>query len=861
MSKQSILITLIALASLVLMLVIPVSASTATVINQGATVFIGEGGLNISAAVGSMNTAIGWWAPGAVLDTTAPDHTISMSGQNTQSFTVTPSEFAGRTGNWYRMLNGVLNESAPSLAFYVADPQLDLQIWEPVSAQSFSGKSIVQGTNLTFRISSNLYTTHTNRINATGDVNGFITLKVRSPQGAVYTQLLNSSGIVNNANSLVDLILDTTPYNWKYNWATGANDVNGQHAYPVGTYTIWAESTLNNMKDNYKNTDGSDYSRKTVSPQYTINLASDTVSIVANKDTVVRSKSFAVTITGKANSLYYVWVKGTRMMSGNTSNGQPPLLVSNIEGVTRDSEFGPYTFGSYEPQNSAGRTIQQDVPQAPSNGTSFYAQVLTGASGTRTVEFTTNTLTKAQKYTIRVETATPNPGNGYSKSDEVDITVAKGAVSVVASGDQTYYLGEEIKFTGTNSETYQTYLFITGPNLPTNGADIKRDNPREFPAKDGDTTTFQVVDVDGANTWSWRWGTANYAIDAGTYTIYAVSGPQSAANLTNVAFGTTSITIKKPFVSATASQSTVAKGDKFYIVGIAEGKPALGIQIWILGKNYMTVDTTAVSADASFQYEVTQTTTKNLASGQYFLVAQHPMQNSVFDIRLVGNKMYNAQSGMSFFTLLGAGSLQGSDAAEALVQGINDPNVDDTYTKLQFLIENPFIVVKPVGDKHTGDKFTVIADTNLAVNDDILVEVYSSSFKPTQKSQNGEFSGISGTVKVAKGENGMNKVSFDVDSSTFKPDEYIVTETAILQDATGTALFTILEGIGYTAPVTTPTVVAPVVTFTPEPTLPPTAMPTVETTAVPKPTASPGAGALLALVGLVGVAFIVVRRE
>ena len=145
------------------------------------------------------------------------------------------------------------------------------------------------------------------------------------------------------------------------------------------------------------------------------------------------------------------------------------------------------------------------------------------------------------------------------------------------------------------------------------------------------------------------------------------------------------------------------------------------------------------------------------------------------------------------FKLGGAGSLQGSDAAEALVQGINDANVDDTYTKLQFLVEEPVIRIDPIGDKHVGDKFTITAQTNLAVDDEILVQVYSSSFKPTQKSQSGEFSGATGTVKVTKGDSGMNKISFDVDSSTFKPDEYIVTEGAVIQEATGTALFNVLE--------------------------------------------------------------------
>ncbi len=50
--------------------------------------------------------------------------------------------------------------------------------------------------------------------------------------------------------------------------------------------------------------------------------------------------------------------------------------------------------------------------------------------------------------------------------------VEKGAVTIVAAGDQSYYLGEEVKFSGTNTESYTTYLFIIGPNLAANGAQI-----------------------------------------------------------------------------------------------------------------------------------------------------------------------------------------------------------------------------------------------------------------------------------------------------------------------------------------------------------------------------------------------------
>ncbi|MEN6610132.1 MAG: beta-propeller domain-containing protein [Methanoregulaceae archaeon] len=60
----------------------------------------------------------------------------------------------------------------------------------------------------------------------------------------------------------------------------------------------------------------------------------------------------------------------------------------------------------------------------------------------------------------------------------------------------------------------------------------------------------------------------------------------------------------------------------------------------------------------------------------------------------------------------------------------------------------PSISISPVSDHYVGDRFTITGTTNLAATDDILVEITSSSFKPTEKSQSGEFSGTSGTIQA-----------------------------------------------------------------------------------------------------------------
>ncbi len=110
-------------------------------------------------------------------------------------------------------------------------------------------------------------------------------------------------------------------------------------------------------------------------------------------------------------------------------------------------------------------------------------------------------------------------------------------------------------------------------------------------------------------------------------------------------------------------------------------------------------------------------------------------------------------------------------------------------------------------------------------------------------------------MTVTQGDSGLNKLSFDVDASTFKPDEYLVTANAVLQTATGNALFNVLEA---SAPTATPTAVANVTAA------PTTVVTTVPPTTVATPTKTPtqpGFGALVALIGLGAVALLVVRRH
>jgi PGF-CTERM protein len=906
-------IALVALAMFVLVAVLPVSALStngyylvAPNINQGATVFIGEQGLNIAPALASANTqggtvglaTIGWWASAADITVTPPTVSVDTTGR-ANLFTVTQAEFDGYEGQWY-LVNPAAANTASAQAFNVKAPKLDVSIRDvnQNDGADVSGKSIPTGAQLQFQIGTNMYTVLDPTLRSTvygtagsgANTDGYLDIVVKDETGAVLTALYGVTPGV--SNTIKALNVTTQPFTWGrdnqgrgpgivYVWNTAARTTTGEKAYPAGTYTVSVVSKLNNMNTNYLSGSAA-YTGRTVSETKTTTLVSDTVSITANKDSVVRTKPFSVTITGRPSAFYKLWVKNTVNMNINTYDGAPPIVTKFQDNVFDGSNV---TY-EYLYQNGGGLNVGQNaygqlnatnqVEFQSANLVYSYALIKTSTAGTRTVEFSTIANTKAQKFTVRVENNSNDNNylNGDFKGDEVDVKVEKGAVTVVAAGDQSYYLGEEIKLSGTNTESSTTYLFIIGPNLPTNGGVLTQPLIPVIPdltPENGDGSWNSVkADVLADNTWSYKWGTSTIDLDAGTYTIYGVSKPydKQPTLLAKAAYGTVSIIIKKPFVSATASQSTVAQGDRIFITGTAEGQPQ-SVAIWIMGKNFAIRDTETVNSDSTFKYEVKQEVTKSLYSGQYFVVVQHPMMNNVYDIDMcptnpvdqvyvcdfaVGNSGGSGITGpVSVFKLKGSGSLQGSDAAEALVTAINQPYIDDTYTKLQFLIEEPLITIVPIGDKHVGDKFTINALTNLAVDDEILVQVYSSSFKPTQKSQSGEFSGATGTVKVTKGETGMNSIKFDVDSSTFKPDEYIVTEDAVIQGNTGTALFNVLEGA---APTAAPTVVVVVVKPT-EATPAPTPIPTP----IPTPTKSPGYGALIALIGLGAVAFIVVRRH
>ncbi len=245
----------------------------------------------------------------------------------------------------------------------------------------------------------------------------------------------------------------------------------------------------------------------------------------------------------------------------------------------------------------------------------------------------------------------------------------------------------------------------------------------------------------------------------------------------------------------------ISKGDSVFVHGTATGHPAAGLQIWLIGTNYARVTNIGVGNDNSFEYEITESETQNLAAGQYFVLIQHPMMNGRFDITYNSRtgEVTNEQliggtgKGTKIFQLTGAGNLPAPSAASALLNAVSDQNIDDSFTTVTFSLQPSGALIDPIPEHTVGDRFTISGTTNLAAGDNLMVEITSSSFSPTSKASPGGFSGSSGMVQVQQGTGRLNTWSYDVDASTFRPDEYIVTVSAILQDVRESSTFTITE--------------------------------------------------------------------
>ena len=456
------------------------------------------------------------------------------------------------------------------------------------------------------------------------------------------------------------------------------------------------------------------------------------------------------------------------------------------------------------------------------------------------------------KYTITADIA--------GEKVTAKITVIEGEITAEADAD-FYYLGNDVVLSGTNTESPNVYFYIKGSNIPLKELGI----PQITAPVVSDKTWEAEVD-----------GTVFNNFDAGTYTVYAVATPitstdLAAEKLSEYTYAPVSLVLKQPFLTAQLSATVVAQESKLTVTGTAEA--ADKVKYYIFGNNKFASGFLSVDDDGTFEKEI-PITAADFATGQYFVVIQHPMYDTFFNIgplyynvssgdydsttplanpQQVGNKaeaeivlnttasydsVKPAAKGNVLFNTL---ERQSSNAAEALCQALDTQNIDDLYVKATFVVAQPTATINPVDDVAKGAKLVVSGTSNMAPGTLVTVEMLSTAFAAIPKESVNSASFITLTTKVQ--EDGTWEVEFD--TTGLNVDEYTIGAT-VDSIKTPTVVVKVLES----APVTPEQPDTPV---TPE-------QPTDKPEQPTEPE-TPGFGALAALAGLGAVAVLLLRRE
>ncbi len=139
--------------------------------------------------------------------------------------------------------------------------------------------------------------------------------------------------------------------------------------------------------------------------------------------------------------------------------------------------------------------------------------------------------------------------------------------------------------------------------------------------------------------------------------------------------------------TAIENAPVLARGDEMTISGIAAGQPD-AVYVWIFGTNYRSLSNRVnVNPDGTYRYVIGRAVTRDFAPGRYFAVVQHPMTNGEQDVSVVSGTTISVPGG----TTVDLGRLPAPEAAAALINALNSPNSDDTYTMISFLVEDPWI--------------------------------------------------------------------------------------------------------------------------------------------------------------------------
>jgi len=529
------------------------------------------------------------------------------------------------------------------------------------------------------------------------------------------------------------------------------------------------------------------------------------VTISASVDQVLKSEPFTVKVTGQP--------------------GQTYLVKYDLKAFTiNDKQIGFTGAGTVTITDNEGDEESTLKFTMPNTG---YVEFVVKA----------NDAGDSEKLTAQPDVLKP-------KTASVTVKFNKGTISAKTDA-ASYFVGDKVAVSGTSTDGTIVNMSIKGTNFQsvvmTNGVwatQLAGTDAIEYGSEVAKTFEFEFETSKILNE---KDGFKGKKMDVGTYTLTIETASAKA---------TVPVVLKQPFISIVeAPEVIVQKTDAKFIIN-AEASPK-GIAYYIFGTNYFANGVQDVADEDTtnqFTIELNEDDTAAMAAGQYFMVIQHPMYDTYFNIKAfkVGDDYEfflntSADADIKSQYLFGFNGRQTANAAQALCDALDTQNIDDMYVKYSFFVvgEDESFVINEIPETVAKGTTLVISGVDTAnAEKTVQVEMISTAFAAVPKETVGSAAFIVATAEIA--EDGTWEVTLD--TSDLNVDEY--------------SLSVAIDGL------TKKNVNINVVEAADEPVTPPTDKPD-EPVTPPQDDApeTPGFGALAALAGLGAVAVLLLRRE
>lgn len=187
------------------------------------------------------------------------------------------------------------------------------------------------------------------------------------------------------------------------------------------------------------------------------------------------------------------------------------------------------------------------------------------------------------------------------------------------------------------------------------------------------------------------------------------------------------------YYSASTPQ-IITKGDAFSVSGTGAGNGT--VALWIIGRNYFEIRTTAPDRHGNFSILIKPTETEKFFTGRYAFVLQDPGPSGIKEIEA-------GKDGTGNITIMNRGKivsrlgpredLQGNveNEAETLVSSATLEGVDDTFLLKYFFVEDPAVhfnnIIPASGsrlsDFISGHTVRITGTTNMGTENPLVAEL------------------------------------------------------------------------------------------------------------------------------------------